>query len=349
MCEILKTREVKREKDSSSSRGSYSYSSLHWTGDGMVQGGHSQFSFLLAMGSSSLMIWCTFPLITITSKCLLTTMDQCSRWGPENGTNFHYPVTVAALNLLLVGGFLMFVIPLVEVKSPYSSSPIPSESSWGDVEIASDSDSEGDSYDERNENLVTGTVDEGNEDRMLLSTALSPVLDGSYDVDDDEMTTMIRPRLQQKLETCAVLGIAFAAKYVTAHLALSMTPTILYELFHCSNILVLVICAYMILGESIQTVYQVIGCAGILLGSVMTTLQSLIESSSNMTPHSGGRNSSGSMFESLLMMLFINILNGFLAGLCVVLLKKAMQTNICESALEVSCSGGTLFFGKKMF
>ena len=59
-------------------------------------------------------LWLTFPLVTLSAKCFLTSV-KCSRWGPDEGSDFHYPLTAATLHLLIVGGSLLVLIALTHL------------------------------------------------------------------------------------------------------------------------------------------------------------------------------------------------------------------------------------------
>jgi hypothetical protein len=317
---------------------------------------YSQVSFLLAIGSSSIAIWWTFPLISISSKCLLTSLDECTRWGPMKGGNFHYPVTVATLNLFLVSGFLVLVVQPFVHKVMAIQSVLSLSSSSSPHTLArcgfcgnffTPSDSEGGCFG-CDRTMWPGHVTrpvEGDELTTLSTTATLLPSHGSCNIDDTDvgrtMRMILQPRLKDKLGSCLWLGIAFGSKYVVAHWALSVTPILIYELLHCLNIVIVVICSYVILGEKIQSIYQVVGCLGIVVGSVITTSTKLIELIGNIVNTSQHDNkesssSSSATLRSMLMMLIINVLNGILAGLCVVLLRKTMLSRICESSIQVS-------------
>jgi hypothetical protein len=65
------------------------------------------------------------------------------------------------------------------------------------------------------------------------------------------------------MEDGLVLGVVFGAKYLVAHTALQQTPAMVYELFHCLNIVFIVLScwrlAYWMLGERLSSPWQVVG------------------------------------------------------------------------------------------
>jgi drug/metabolite transporter (DMT)-like permease len=54
-------------------------------------------------------LWIGISLIAITSKCLLTD-KKCSRWGPQHGADFPYPLHISWLHLFIVGACLFAVL-----------------------------------------------------------------------------------------------------------------------------------------------------------------------------------------------------------------------------------------------
>lgn len=60
------------------------------------------------------LIWVGTSCIAIATKCLLTD-KKCTRWGPDKGAQFPHPMTIAAVNLSIVGSGLLFVLTLRDV------------------------------------------------------------------------------------------------------------------------------------------------------------------------------------------------------------------------------------------
>eukprot|EP00804_Cyclotella_cryptica_P000420 CCRYP_020913-RA/>CCRYP_020913-RA protein AED:0.36 eAED:0.36 QI:0/-1/0/1/-1/1/1/0/365 len=60
------------------------------------------------------LIWVGTSCIAIATKCLLTD-KKCTRWGPEQGAQFPHPLTIAAVNLSIVGSGLLLLLTLRDV------------------------------------------------------------------------------------------------------------------------------------------------------------------------------------------------------------------------------------------
>jgi len=223
-------------------------------------------SILLPLSAVSL--WLTFPLVTLSSKCLLTNeiqeQFQCTRFG-GTGAGFAHPVTVAALHLLLVGTTL-FAGSFVST-SCYSHYKKQKKAAWQLNSIS------------RSNRLI---IMEQSEDMSVLSVT-------------------------DRLRTCGPVGLAFGLKYVVGHWALNVTPAVVYELFHGLNLLFVATLAYFVLNERLQSRGEVFSCFGVVVGSMLAGQQ--------------GFQVNGKIN---LLVLFLNLLNGMLAGVVVVLLRSTM-------------------------
>lgn len=211
------------------------------------------------------LLWLTFPLVTLTTKCLLTE-KQCTRWGPAEGAKFNHPVTAAALHLLITGTLLLILNMFFRA--------------WA--------------YAQR---------------FTFAMTTQRQCSQGQQTIEH------LRPfGLQDRLFGCFAVGVAFGAKYIVGHYALRDTPAVVYELFHSVNIVFVAVFAYFILGETLKTWGEVGGCIGIAIGSsVMAASQTdiLFQVDEN------GR-------VTNTWVLTLNVLNGTLAGIAVVLLRYTM-------------------------
>jgi len=115
--------------------------------------------------------------------------------------------------------------------------------------------------------------------------------------------------LQRTIQRCAPVGVTFGCKYVVGHYALQVTPTPIYELFHCLNLVFVTAFAYLVLNERLQTCGEFASIVGVVVGS-------------GLAGYEGFHSNNDATITWLALVL--NLLNGMLAGAVVVLLRTTM-------------------------
>lgn len=149
-------------------------------------------------------------------------------------------------------------------------------------------------------------------------------------------TSMSPPSTCEKMASCLLLGLVFGAKYLVAHTALQNTPSVVYELFHSLNIVFIVLLAFFFLGETLKTKWQVVGIVGIVVGSIIMSSKSILLAFQPEAATNHSNSTDNTTHHLTVPVLLLNLLNGVLGGLCVVLLRKTMLYSICESTVEVT-------------
>lgn len=125
--------------------------------------------------------------------------------------------------------------------------------------------------------------------------------------------------LADKLRYCLPVGLAIGSKYAIGHWTLQVTPTNIYELFHCLNILYVAILAHICLDERLKTWREIGGCAGVIFGSALA-----VRDSFQQPQHSDNSDKENEEDGISWLALSLNITNGALAGVVVVLLRFAL-------------------------
>jgi hypothetical protein len=123
----------------------------------------------------------------------------------------------------------------------------------------------------------------------------------------EQETLQQHASLGQMIRLCAPVGLCFGCKYVFGHAALEFTPTPIYELFHCLNLVFCAIFAHFVLNEKLQTCGEFTSVAGVVFGSAVAGYNGLV-------------NVAGVSWLALA----FNLSNGILAGAVVVLLRTTM-------------------------
>lgn len=217
---------------------------------------------------SAVMLWLSFPFVSLSAKCFLT--EKCA--FHYHGSEFSHPLSAAALHLLLVGSILFIV--------------------------------EGVSF-------------------LFWRQGRH----GHYRFHNDDATEDPPLSLQKMIQLCVPVGLAFGCKYVVGHYALQVTPTPIYELFHCLNLVFVTVFAHLVLNERLQTCGEFVCIAGVVIGSGLAGYEGLLQSKT--------LDSNNDSVISWLA-LVLNILNGMLAGAVVVLLRTTVLQ--CQGRVaQVTC------------
>lgn len=204
----------------------------------------------------------SFPLVTLSTKCLLSA--SCTRWNV--GVEFGHPVTVVYLHLISTG-------------------------------------------------LVS-----------ILASNLCPFQRNGNDC--------FLP-CRRTLRDCLVLGLGFGIKYCVGHWTLKVTPAYIFELFHSVHIVWIALSAHILLNESI-TWHQIACGLGIVVGCLAMNSQKLYLmaiGSVALLPSDNGL---------VALVIALNVVNGIIAGLIVVLLRSIILLSN-SSALQIT--GYKMLFG----
>jgi hypothetical protein len=231
---------------------------------------------MAATAAAAGMLWMTFPLVALSTKCFLTA-QQCTRFGGWQGANFAHPLTAAALHLFLVGLSLLVLSAITSSSVFCSCHP---------------------------ECCAPLNDDDDDDGRPRRDNSHHPTL-----------------HVKDKLVVCAPVGVVFGIKYSVGHWALQVTPVLMYELFHALNLLFVALFAHVVLGEGLQTYGEILGCLGVMVGSIVAAQHGFDH---HHEDHESSVASSSSSSSDLVIALVLNILNAMLAGILVVLLRWSM-------------------------
>ena len=301
-----------------------------------------------------LLLWLSFPFVTITSKCLLSKRCFCCCYHPTTattesvtttGADFRHPITAATLQLLSVGLLLNGLVRIITILYLYMYTT-----------KTACTEQEHEVSDERVALLSHHNHPAENSDTNAANANAANANAADNSTTNATTTNTNTKHVQPHFKDCLAVGFAFGAKYATAHYALQYTPTAaIYELFHCWNIVFVALWANAVLGERLKSWGEKLACLGIIAGSF-----ALIYSSSSSHSDSSSSSSSGKAITTTsnvgkdehddntqmtdtadlsldLLSLLLNLLNGFLAGGVVVLLRLTMlRSSSCSSSRQVT-------------
>jgi hypothetical protein len=262
-------------------------------------------------------IWLCFPWVSLSAKCFLTEQCAFSMFGSDSdggggGANFGHPITAAMLHLLLVGTTLTCWNNRCHCRSGTTTNTY-------DVD---------DNAVPRPTSGGGGTIIRIDTNNNNNNTAL------------DSNTAQLS--YYYMFRQCFFLGVAFGGKYMVAHAALQITPTAIYELFHCLNLVFVAILSHFVLHERLETCGEWLNAFGVLVGSLMALGEGLSK---------GTNDDDGDNNEHHLILhtpywwwaLTLNLFNGILAGTVVVLLRLALlqcQRRVAMVTAWKMCIGG---------